>query len=103
MLSQYAGHKSQSACMARQRQYALVFTMNTAEAKPALPWVDITQKKSYKRMQLLTRAAKFKSNQNDLRSIYLTYVRSILEQSVVLWQKISRKSAKVCSKSNTWK
>ena len=59
--------------------------MNTAEAKPALSWVDITQKKSYKRMQLLNRAAKFTSNQNDLRSIYLTYVRIILEQSAVVW------------------
>ena len=42
-------------------------------------------KKSYRRMQLLNRAAKYTSNKNDLRSIYLTYVRSILEQSAVVW------------------
>jgi hypothetical protein len=42
-------------------------------------------KKSYKRMQLLNRAARFTKNVRDLRSIYLTYVRSILDQSAVVW------------------
>ena len=41
--------------------------------------------KGYKRMQLLNAAAGFTSNLQDLRSIYLTYVRSILEQSAVVW------------------
>ena len=36
-------------------------------------------------MQLLNRAAKFTTNRRDLRSIYLTYVRSVLEQSAVVW------------------
>ena len=36
-------------------------------------------------MQLLNRAAKFTSNRNDLKSVYLTYIRSILEQSAVVW------------------
>ena len=59
-------------------------------------------KKSYKRMQLLNRAARFTKNVRDLRSIYLTYVRSILDQSAVVWhssltgkkQKRPRKSTK---------
>ena len=42
-------------------------------------------KKSYKRMQLLNRAASFTSSRSDLRSIYLTFIRSILEQSAVVW------------------
>ena len=42
-------------------------------------------KKAYRRMQLLHRAATFTSNVNDLKSIYLTYIRSILEQSAVVW------------------
>ena len=42
-------------------------------------------KKAYRRMQLLNRAAKFTTNRRDLRSIYLTYVRSVLEQSAVVW------------------
>ena len=42
-------------------------------------------KKAYKRMQLLNRAASFTSDKLDLRSIYLTYVRSILDQSAVVW------------------
>ena len=42
-------------------------------------------KKAYRRMQLLHRAASFTRNIGDLRSIYLTYVRSILEQSAVVW------------------
>ena len=40
--------------------------------------------KAYKRMQLLTRAASFTSNRQDLRKIYLIFVRSILEQSAVV-------------------
>ena len=42
-------------------------------------------KKAYKRMQLLNRAAGFTSRKQDLRSIYLTYIRSILDQSAVVW------------------
>ena len=36
-------------------------------------------------MQLLNRAASFTSSRSDLRSIYLTFIRSILEQSAVVW------------------
>ena len=42
-------------------------------------------KKAWKRMQLLNRAAIFTSSKQDLKKIYLTYVRSILEQSAVVW------------------
>jgi hypothetical protein len=42
-------------------------------------------KGAYKRMQLLNTAANFTSNVQDLKSIYLIYVRSILEQSAVVW------------------
>ena len=42
-------------------------------------------KKAWKRMQLLNRAAIFTSSKHDLKKIYLTYVRSILEQSAVVW------------------
>ena len=42
-------------------------------------------KKAYKRMQLLHKAASFTSNIHDLKSIYLTYIRSVLEQSAVVW------------------
>ena len=46
-------------------------------------------------MQLLNRAAKFTNNFSDLKSIYLTYVRSILEQSAVVWHNsLSRKNIK---------
>ena len=36
-------------------------------------------------MQILYKAASFTLNRNDLRSIYLTYVRSILQHSTVVW------------------
>ena len=36
-------------------------------------------------MQLLHRASNFTSNVQDLKSIYLTYIRSVLEQSAVVW------------------
>ena len=42
-------------------------------------------KNAYKRMQLLNTAAGFTKNVQDLKNIYLTYVRSILEQSAVVW------------------
>ena len=53
-----------------------------------LKWVKNTKeivKRSYQRMQLLNTAAGFTSNIQDLRCIYLTYVRSVLEQSAVVW------------------
>ena len=45
---------------------------------------DLT-KKAYKRLQLLNAAAAFTSNRKELKDIYLTFVRSILEQSAVVW------------------
>ena len=52
-------------------------------------------KKAYRRMQLLNRAAKFTTKTNDLKSIYLTFVRSILEQSAVVWHSgLSKKNRK---------
>ena len=36
-------------------------------------------------MQLLNAVASYTSNTFDLKSIYLTYIRSILEQSAVVW------------------
>ena len=42
-------------------------------------------KKCYKRMQLLNTAASFTSNRVELKDIYLTYIRSIAEQSAVVW------------------
>ena len=36
-------------------------------------------------MQLLNRAASFTTSTNDLKHIYLTFIRSILEQSAVVW------------------
>ena len=42
-------------------------------------------KSAFKRMQILHRAAKFTSNKRDLRTIYIAYIRSILEKSAVVW------------------
>ena len=42
-------------------------------------------KKGYRRMQLLNAAAAFTRNKQDLKNIYLTFVRSIIEQSAVVW------------------
>ena len=53
-----------------------------------LKWSKNTReivRKSYARMQLLHRASNFTSNVQDLKSIYLTYIRSVLEQSAVVW------------------
>ena len=42
-------------------------------------------KKGFQRMQILNRAAGFTSNIEDLKSIYFIYVRSVVEQSAVVW------------------
>ena len=42
-------------------------------------------KKGFKRMQLLYKASNFTNSCQDLKSIYLTYIRSALEQSAVVW------------------
>ena len=42
-------------------------------------------KKANKRMQLLFRASKFTKSRKDLKDIYVTFVRSILENSSVVW------------------
>ena len=48
-------------------------------------YLRISKKKNgFKRMQLY-KAASFTKSQQDLKSIYLTYIRSALEQSAVVW------------------
>ena len=42
-------------------------------------------KKGYKQMRLLHAAAAFTSNRKELKDILLTFVRSIIEQSAVVW------------------
>ena len=42
-------------------------------------------KKGYRRLQLLIATASFTKNRKDLKDVYLTFVRSMLEQSAVVW------------------
>ena len=42
-------------------------------------------KKAYMRMQLLYNAAKFTNNKRDLKHIYVTFIRPVLEQSAPVW------------------
>ena len=42
-------------------------------------------RKAFMRMKLLNAAAEFTRNKQDLKSIYLTFIRSVLEQSAVVW------------------
>ena len=42
-------------------------------------------KKAYKRMQLLHVAANFTASKKDLKDIYFTFIRSVLEQSAAVW------------------
>ena len=42
-------------------------------------------KKAFKRMQLLNAAAAYTSSKFDLKCMYLTFIRSILEKSAVVW------------------
>ena len=42
-------------------------------------------RKAFMRMKLLNTAAGFTKSKQDLKSIYLTFIRSVLEQSAVVW------------------
>ena len=53
-----------------------------------LKWNENTEylvKKAYSRMELLRKVASFTSSISDKKTIYIQYVRSILEQSCVVW------------------
>ena len=66
------------------REVKLLRTCITDDLKLSKNTKEIV-KKAYSRMQLLHRAASFTANIHDLKSIYLTYVRSVLEQKAVVW------------------
>ena len=42
-------------------------------------------KSAWKRMQLLCKTSSFTSSVNDLKNIYFTFIRSILEKLSVVW------------------
>ena len=53
-----------------------------------LRWDKNTQnivKKANKRMQILRKISSFGASYNDLKTIYIAYIRSILEQSCTVW------------------
>ena len=46
---------------------------------------EVLVKKGYQRLQLLNAVAGFTSSVPELKNIYVTFVRSVLEQSAVVW------------------
>ena len=53
-----------------------------------LKWDENTRylvQKANARMQLLTKVAGFGANREDLKAVFITFVRSVLEQSSVVW------------------
>ena len=42
-------------------------------------------KKAFRRMQLLYKASNYTNFREDLKAIYLTYIRSVAEQSALVW------------------
>ena len=53
-----------------------------------LKWNENTAsivKKAYMRMELLRKVASFGTSIDELKNIYILYIRSILEQSCVVW------------------
>ena len=51
-------------------------------------------KRANKRLQLLTKSASFGADKEELKNIYILFVRSILEQSSVVWNKSLTKDQK---------
>ena len=66
------------------RETRLLGTIVTQDLKWNKNTAEIVRK-AWKRMQLLNRAAGFTNCKQDLIKIYLTYIRSALEQSAVVW------------------
>ena len=62
--------------------------------------------KAHGRMQLLHGTSQFTKTKNDLRGIYLTYIRPVLEQSATVWHssliKKMQQICEVCIKNNNW-
>ena len=53
-----------------------------------LKWDENTHylvKKAFQRMELLRKISKYRNSREDKRQIYISYIRSILEQSCTLW------------------
>ena len=53
-----------------------------------LKWDKNTEnivKKANKRMELLRRIAPFGTNKEEMKNLYILYIRSLLEQSCVVW------------------
>ena len=53
-----------------------------------LTWDENTSflvKKAYNRMQLLIKVSSFTSSEDEKKEIYISFIRSILEQSCVVW------------------
>jgi hypothetical protein len=46
---------------------------------------DFITKSAYKRMQLLNKVSSFTKESKDLKQIYMTFVRPVVEQSAVVW------------------
>ena len=55
---------------------------------PDLKWDKKTEKivkRSYARMEILRKLSAFQPPQNDMKQIYITFIRSLLEQSSNVW------------------
>ena len=53
-----------------------------------LKWDENTKnivQRANMRMQMVRKASKFTQSTEDLKQIYMSYIRSVLEQSAVIW------------------
>ena len=57
----------------------------TAPATPGLLNTKHLVKRAYARMEILRQMSKFTKSVKDKNHIYKTYIRSVLEQSSVVW------------------
>ena len=69
-------------------------------------------KKTYARMELLRKLVKFQPPKNDLKKVYIAYIRSLLEQSFTVWhsslthensndlERVQKVALKIISKEN---
>ena len=64
---------------------------------------EVIVKKAYARLELLRKVASFSPPTEDLKIIYISYIRSLLEQSCTVWNSLLTEEVRGSSGSLRWK
>ena len=83
--------KKQKMELNEKKTKSMIFNFSKKRQFTTKLKVNELTKKAYKRMQLLHAASWYTNSKVDLKSLYLTFIRSVLEQSAVVWHSSLKK------------